>query len=127
VEVIGRAAGWDRSDELRDLGLDQFSIPAIAGLLDRRVRERDSVWPRHSCLGWPKDRQECLSYIHLQLLTARKIDPDILREVIQNLITVVGDLGRPVDHAHRDGLAVKLFSGAQIVQRGDHDHGWIML
>ena len=55
VKVIRRAAGWDRADELRDLGLHQLGVPAIARLLPRLIGEADhfrlSPGRRRRCEG----------------------------------------------------------------------------
>src|SRR5437867_8489180 len=128
VEVIGRAAGRDRPDELRDLALNQLAIPAVAGALDWDVGEANR-W-RTGNPACP-DRRDRLSSTHtnrrdplvnVQLRARGKEDAFVAAEDVEHLIGCAAQSCGRVEGPHRDRLTFEHFAGAQLVERHDADH-----
>jgi len=132
VKVIGSAARRNRSDELRDLALNQFAIPAVAGVLDGLIGEANLECGGHAtALGGRESGgtaaalqiiygrhtdQRNLSF-QLDLSPTGQMNPGIALEDIEHLIPVVTSQGRAAvqrEDPHRNVLPGEVSPDPQI-------------
>jgi len=135
MEVIGRAAGRDGADELRDLALNQLAIPAIASPLDGDVDEANrnaGRWPAGPPAAGPADSHDCNLSLQLQIRSRRQENPRIALEDVQNFVSVFvaqRRLSVDIDDPHRDRIAAKAAPSTQDIQCRHEElgHSWIIL
>ena len=120
--MIGRAAGRDRADELRDLALNELAIPAVAGALDGHVIEMDT-WRRNNLASLSSTHRDHRHFfLEPHLGASRNVNALIFFNDVQHLIGVAAHRCRRFDDAHGDRLAAKHASRAQFLERGDDRH-----